>query len=651
MLELRWLIISLSIFALTMAYAIYSFFRKAKRRSAFKAFYIVFGGIFLASMTAFVPLYLPVFDGDAASYLTVALSSAHNAIRLYIVDCDMSFVLEQTAGLDVVVRSIYRIYINLLMVVSPILTVSAVLTFFANILTALRYFTHFFKNAYIFTELNEKSIALASSLKEKDPAASLIFTDVYATDDESSHELIEKAKELKSLLFKQDVTSVNFRFHSKKRKLYFFIIGKNTSENLNQVVELSSPYRRRGRRGVGMPVIGYDYPRGDTRIYVFSAGIGTEQNLSATHPKYLKIRRVNETQSMVYNLLNEHGMDIFDSAKETGNTVFNKATGENDPERKISALVVGMGLHGTEMVKALAWFGQMHPYTLEINAVDKDPGIAGLFHSMCPDLFDCNPPDLSEKEKRGEWRYHNGDHTTPGEAHYTISLYGGVDTRLASFDEMIKRFRDTTYVFVTLGSDDMNVVVATKLRILFRRMGISPIIHTIVYNTNSYEALKHGKTASGQSYDIVPFGNISTTFSANCILNSDLEAKALARHMKYVNHVIAEQGIEGEERKSMLAAEEETFWKYDYNYRSSIASVLHYEFKVRCGSPGSEKAPADRTEAEKVFHRYLEHQRWNAYVRSEGFVYAPVRDKLAKTHHLLVPFDDLPYSEQIKDDD
>jgi len=270
---------------------------------------------------------------------------------------------------------------------------------------------------------------------------------------------------------------------------------------------------------------------------------------------------------------------------------------------------------------------------------------------MCPDLFDCNPPDLSEKEKRGEWRYHNGDHTTPGEAHYTISLYGGVDTRLASFDEMIKRFRDTTYVFVTLGSDDMNVVVATKLRILFRRMGISPIIHTIVYNTNSYEALKHGKTASGQSYDIVPFGNISTTFSANCILNSDLEAKALARHMKYVNHVIAEQGIEGEERKSMLAAEEETFWKYDYNYRSSIASVLHYEFKVRCGSPGSEKAPADRTEAEKVFHRYLEHQRWNAYVRSEGFVYAPVRDKLAKTHHLLVPFDDLPYSEQIKDDD
>ena len=94
----------------------------------------------------------------------------------------------------------------------------------------------------------------------------------------------------------------------------------------------------------------------------------------------------------------------------------------------------------------------------------------------------------------------------------------------------------------------------------------------------------------------------------------------------------------------------ESFWRYDYNYRSSVASVIHSKMKKECNIPGSTKSISERTDAEKRFFRELEHKRWNAYVRSDGFVYAPIRDKLAKTHNLLVPFDKLTYEEQIKDD-
>ena len=645
MTELVWLLISLSVFTLTMVYGVCSIFRQYKRKGTIKTFYVIFAGVFLSSMAAFIPLYLSVFNGDFVSYLEVVLSSAHNAIRLYIVDCDMSFVLEQTAHLGKALRSVYRIYMNLIMVIAPMLTVGAVLTFFANIFTIFRYYLNFFKNAYVFTELNEESMALATSLKKKDPSCAVIFTDVFSNEDEGSYELTEKAKELKALLFKKDVTAVNFKFHSKKKKLYFFIIGKNASENMNQVVALSAPPRKRMHR-TRVEKDGYDYPAADIRIYVFTAGFGAEQSLSAIHPTYLKIRRVNETQSMVYNLLDTNGMDIFRSAKETGNTVFNRATLKDDPELKISALVVGMGLHCTEMVKALSWFAQMHPYSIEINAIDKDPMTAEIFKSQCPELFDCNPP---EKDPSDTKKYHNGDFTTPGEAHYEISIYGGLDARLSSFDEKICEFKNTTYVFVTLGSDELNIDVSTKLRILFRRMGISPIIHTIVYNSNSYEALKNGKTYSNDSYDITPFGDVSVTYSADCILNSELEAKALARHMKYTIRSI--EGKPEAEQKAALREGEESFWKYDYNYRSSIASALHAKFKEECGAPAIEKSVAERSEDEKKFYRYLEHQRWNAYVRSEGYVYAPKRDKLAKTHHLLVPFDKLDLSEQEKDDD
>jgi hypothetical protein len=84
-------------------------------------------------------------------------------------------------------------------------------------------------------------------------------------------------------------------------------------------------------------------------------------------------------------------------------------------------------------------------------------------------------------------------------------------------------------------------------------MTINPTNHTISSNPNSYDALKYGKTASKDSYNIIPYGNMSDSFSADCILSSELEAKALKRHMKYVNHVIESGGIEGDERKKMLA--------------------------------------------------------------------------------------------------
>lgn len=49
----------------------------------------------------------------------------------------------------------------------------------------------------------------------------------------------------------------------------------------------------------------------------------------------------------------------------------------------------------------------------------------------------------------------------------------------------------------------------------------------------------------------------------------------------------------------------------------------------------------------------LEHKRWNAYMRSEGYVYVhgEKRNDMAKIHHLMIPFNELPPKEQEKDID
>lgn len=61
-------------------------------------------------------------------------------------------------------------------------------------------------------------------------------------------------------------------------------------------------------------------------------------------------------------MLYEQGCVLLDSAREA-----------SDGNKKIRAIVFGMGSHGTKMVKALTWFGQMDGYKLEINAFDRDP--------------------------------------------------------------------------------------------------------------------------------------------------------------------------------------------------------------------------------------------------------------------------------------
>ena len=113
-----------------------------------------------------------------------------------------------------------------------------------------------------------------------------------------------------------------------------------------------------------------------------------------------------------------------------------------------------------------------------------------------------------------------------------------------------------------------------------------------------------------------------------------MEHLALERHLKW--------------------GQEEEFWQYEYNYRSSMASAIHMKARIACGIPGADKKEEDLTAAERAVIEPLEHRRWNTYMRSEGYVYSGSPDKssrndLAKMHHDLVAFASLAEEEKRKD--
>ncbi len=82
----------------------------------------------------------------------------------------------------------------------------------------------------------------------------------------------------------------------------------------------------------------------------------------------MRIRRVNEVRSWCSCCCISRGEKLFETAAPLP-----------EGRHQISALLLGLGQYGTEMLKALAWFGQMDGYDLRLTAVDARPNARELF--------------------------------------------------------------------------------------------------------------------------------------------------------------------------------------------------------------------------------------------------------------------------------
>lgn len=562
----------------------------AKKRT-FNVFRSLFAGVFLATLVMFFTLHCAADQAGPMGIWWSFLVSVFHAMQVFTIGCDFEVVKDGISSCPQWLGMAYQAWAATLYVVAPIFTFGFVLSLFKNISAYLHLFMAHFKDLYVFSELNEKSLILAGDIKKNNQKAAIVFTDVFDDNAESTCELIEAAKKIGAICFEKDVLAIDFRKHSHRTALFFFTIGRDETENLNQSLKLIENYKNRA----------------DTHVYIFSTGIESELLLTSVDKGTIKVRRINDVQALVNRVLYERGNILFDSAKET-----------EDGSKHICAVVIGMGKHGTAMLKALTWFGQMDGYKLEIHAFDQDPLAQEKFTAMAPELM--SPA------------YNGID--VPGEAQYRITIHSGVQVGTITFADEISKITNATYVIVALGNDDINIKTAVDLRMYFERMKIHPVIQSIVYNSQQKRALEGICNYRGQAYDIEFIGDLESSYTQDVIIDSELEEEALRRHLKW--------------------GEEEEFWTYQYNYCSSVASAIHMRARIRCGIPGAAKKEEELTEKERDTIETLEHRRWNAYMRAEGYVYSGSKDKksrndLAKMHHDLVDYSALSESEKRKD--
>ena len=585
---------AVAVFVLTaaVAAALYLYFGNRARGRVLTPFHMIVIGVFVSVFVCMLPVYGATLAGSRDPVLKTIAFSLHHTLQAFTLDADRGIIQDCALCPAAWLSAFYSRFLSIAFLGAPILTFGFLLSFFRNVTAYAGFMLRFFRDVYVFSELNERSLALGADIKRNHRRALLVYTDVFDDSDEVSNERMDSARELHAVLFKKDILSINFNAHYRKARIVFFAIGEDETENVNQSLKLIERYRQRER----------------TRLFVLSSRIDGELLLTKADKGRMKVRRVNEIRSLINRILYENGEALFQNARPLPNG-----------DRQISAVIVGLGRHGTEMLKALSWYCQMDGFHVEIDVYDADEKAEDRFRALAPEL-------MAEA--------YNGV-VIPGEAEYTIRIHSGIDADTKTFADEIGKRAGTTFAFVSLGSDEKNIKTAVELRMLFERMGAHPVIRSIVFSSEERKALSGVTNFRGQPYGIEFVGDLETSFSEAVILNSELEAAALRCHL----------GWDG--------AKEEEFWQYEYNYNSSVASALHQRARAACGIPGADRKEEALNDAERVGIERLEHCRWNAYIRSEGYVYSGTHDKsrrndLAKMHHDLVDYASLTDEEKRK---
>lgn len=581
--------------------AIGFFLRKRKDRP--KVFSLLNVVLVATAIAAYI-LVLPVQAATGCGPAEGVIITIQSMLQVFSLDGDFTALQDVVQCSAPLFQHVYLIFAAFLYVLAPILTLGVVLSFFHDATAYLRLQLYRWRNLYIFSELNEKSLALAQSCMEHEQAegkkAAVVFTDVFDANEESTYELQDRAERMGALCFKKDILSL--RLPKTEQTFSFFIIGEDDSENIEHSLQLISRYGQQE----------------NARLYSFSTSTESALLLGSAMNEELQmtVRRVNKAQSLIYNYLYEN--DIFANAIELPGG-----------EKLLSVIIVGMGRYGTEFLKALVWAGQVPGCRLEIHVFDQDKDAEARFSSMCPELMDLNGNDIE------------------GEAHYSIRFHRtdngqGINVRTRAFDEHIAAIGAVSMAFVALGSDEADIEISMKLRTLLRRHcgNSTPVIEAVVYQTAKADLVR-ARTFTDYRGNDAQIHFMKDTYAYSVIINSELEQAAKERHLKWCDRTKADQ----------VRRETVNFYRFEYFYRSSLASVIRRRVRSRMGVPGIDKAPGERTQEERLAIQRMEHAGWNAYMRTEGFCYGPRRDDMAKLHHLLVPFDQLPMAEKLKDDD
>ena len=342
--------------------------------------------------------------------------------------------------------------------------------------------------------------------------------------------------------------------------------------------------------------------RPNTKINIVNDSAEAATILDSTNKGNVFVNIINENERAIFNLLDKTPVYL------------------NSIDKTISILIVGCGKLGKEFLKDATWCSMIAGYKLEILVID-------INAEKVRDNIYIEAPEILE--------------------HYDIKFITA-DIKSDEAIEVLKSRPKVNYILVSMKSDDKNLEAAIMLRRFYlREFKREPIINLRILNEYKQEQISHIVNEKNNSYKLNAFGSFEDLYFEDNIVNSDIERIAEQIHLTY----------NPDDTKL------EKYNLLEYNKRSSRASGLHIKYKIY--SILQDKYTDDMKENLRLFREMYndeieevltrnEHDRWNAYTRSIGYIKASIDDVkkyyektnhyvyyLARLHPALVTFEEL----------
>lgn len=539
-------------------------------------------------------LIFPVYKADY-SYITSVLLSALYALK--VLSGGQNVEMAQKLVISGGFRYAYYALLYVAFIIAPIFSVSFLISIFGNLSDKIRYVFIRKRNLHVFSELNESAVLLCESLEKKGNA--FVFCNTKLSSGDKDTDLVRRLRAVGAIIVDTSELSIKIR----NKKVDFYQITNNKDRNTKSTIELIEKYRETDK---------------NIRITTFTSGITSELLLDSVDKGQIIVKLIDEIKYSCYAHLDQ--VPLFQGAKD----------------HLISALIVGCDSTGMEMLKAMTWCGQIVGYKLEINVIDIIADVREKeFLRLCPGI------NLQQ---------------------YGINFIKA-DAKTADFEDALKRFcKNTTYAVIMTDDDRTNIETAIYLRKYFLQNDAESYSNKPVISLRVRDPLKSKRvesvSANDNALELHAFGSLKKTFCVENVLGSTLEKLAVGVHLAYFD---ALNGTAEEIRNAMSA-----YYIKEYNQRASFASALHFKYKMfacgidgLCGQPVSstqiaafEECLKDETVVDML--AMMEHERWNAFMRTEGYVTAPVEavkhykdschlhiNHLAKLHPSIVEWDQL----------
>lgn len=555
--------------------AIYVLVRNNRRFISVRAFV----NFVCASFVLYLPLFLqklPIFDAIIANVI--------NTMQIISLDADF---LEHYSEISTAVNVdafcvIYTLLIGLCHVIVPIFALitayECIVSFFSGVRLKLLNVSSSY--IYVFSEMNDSSLKLALDISESvDRKAKFVFADS-ADNSGKRSQLFSRLNFYNSVSERIDSLDLKVK---KNKNIYFFNISKNSDDNINNTLKLAEKYIKLPKEKQKL-----------IHIYLFSDIYQTDTIIDSMQKGVLEINVINPARLSVYKLFDEQ--PLFKSADDYN----------------ISLLICGLDSTGTEALKAAIWLEQLVGVNCRINVVD---------------------PEATAKKSRLALRYPELLHKNYGITFYEADFY---DT---SFKDVLKKhLTDTTYAIVCCGDDEQNISTAIYLRRFFLKENLTtkkmPIIATYIDSYEKAALVTNLRTPEADpkrtvNYQIIPFGGERSVYSYDSIMDFAIDKLAINVHLAY-EKIFASGEI------NILDALER-YNAFEVNKSSNRANAMHIRYKLwLLGLDYTDDENAKEIDfAEYLTEKKLrdmtieEHDRWMAFLRSEGWTSATLEETLS----------------------